>query len=100
MATLNVISTNDCNRMGAKFNYAVTQAQLCTYTPGKDSCQRDSGGPLLRRSPQNGLEYVEGIQSFAGNGCALEGIPGVNTRVGAYLNWIRSNAPNAQFCPS
>lgn len=49
--------------------------------------QGDAGGPLHVKS-WRGQYYLVGITSF-GRGCAGE-IPGVYTRVSAYLDWIES----------
>ncbi|XP_072948034.1 venom serine protease-like [Epargyreus clarus] len=65
--------------------------QICTYTPGKDACQDDSGGPVLYTDKTNGRLYSAGIISY-GRFCA-SGYPGVNTRVTAFLNFITTNAP-------
>lgn len=54
-----------------------------------DSCQGDSGGPLLY--VHNGTTYLVGIVSW-GNGCALEGYPGVYADVNYYREWIATNA--------
>lgn len=54
-----------------------------------DSCQGDSGGPLLY--VYNGTTYLVGIVSW-GNGCALEGYPGVYADVNYYREWIATNA--------
>lgn len=48
---------------------------------GKDSCQFDSGGPLIENST------VVGIVSW-GRSCALVGYPGVYTNVGTLRDWI------------
>ncbi|WP_395844215.1 serine protease [Cystobacter fuscus] len=52
---------------------------------GKDTCQGDSGGPLII----NG-ELV-GLTSW-GRSCGRPNTPGIYTRVGKYVNWIKDNA--------
>ncbi|XP_014477082.1 PREDICTED: venom serine protease 34-like [Dinoponera quadriceps] len=79
---LNAISLQECKRT---YPY-ITNNHLCTYTPNKDACQMDSGGPLLWRNPRTGNLVLTGIIS-AGTGCASN-IPSVNIRVGAYVDWI------------
>ncbi|XP_063709288.1 venom serine protease-like [Culicoides brevitarsis] len=71
----------------------VTTNQLCTFTKGKDTCQGDSGGNLYYRS--NKL-YTVLIVSY-GSGCATIN-PAVNTKISAYLPWIKANAVGAKFC--
>lgn len=62
----------------------VAPSQLCTYTPGRDTCQYDSGGPLVHAVARK--PYLIGLVSY-GKGCATE-TPAVNTRVWSYLSWI------------
>ncbi|XP_014477083.1 PREDICTED: venom serine protease-like [Dinoponera quadriceps] len=80
---LNVISLQKC-----KNYYNVTNYHICTFTPEKDACQMDSGGPLLWKNPTTHNIVLTGIIS-AGMGCG-SGIPSVNTRAGAYVDWIES----------
>ncbi|XP_058461900.1 venom serine protease-like [Malaya genurostris] len=87
-ATLNVIANENCN-----VQY-VNSKKLCTYAPGKDTCQFDSGGPLYLRGVQN--MYTIGIISYGGV-CAGS-TPSVNTRITAFLDWIRSKTGDAIFC--
>jgi Trypsin len=55
---------------------------LCAGEGGHDSCQGDSGSPLI----QNGI--VVGLVSF-GRECALPNFPGVYTRISNLTDWIR-----------
>ena len=53
----------------------------------KDSCSGDAGGPLF--ATESEVSYQIGLVSFGTNLCG-RGIPGVYTRVAAYLPWIES----------
>ena len=53
-----------------------------------DTCQGDSGGPLMMFGPTNQWILV-GVVSY-GIGCARANYSGVNTRVAAYEDWIKS----------
>ncbi|EFN79867.1 Proclotting enzyme [Harpegnathos saltator] len=44
---LDVINLSDCKRA----YYGITDGHMCTYTPGKDACQMDSGGPAIWKNP-------------------------------------------------
>lgn len=54
---------------------------------GKDACQGDSGSPMMKIDPITGQSRVIGIVS-AGIGCALPKLPGLYTRVSAFIPWI------------
>eukprot|EP01025_Chloroclados_australasicus_P061834 TRINITY_DN8122_c1_g1_i13.p1 TRINITY_DN8122_c1_g1~~TRINITY_DN8122_c1_g1_i13.p1 ORF type:complete len:655 (-),score=83.08 TRINITY_DN8122_c1_g1_i13:891-2789(-) len=56
-----------------------------------DTCGGDSGGPLLYIDPKDPKNIIQvGITSWGPDGqCAgLQGLPGVYTRVEAYIDWI------------
>ena len=53
----------------------------------EDSCKGDSGAGLFQTVEQR--IFVIGIVSFGASGCAATTIPGYNTRVSEYLEWIR-----------
>ncbi|CAG9834361.1 unnamed protein product [Diabrotica balteata] len=74
----------------------ITQAQICTYSSGKDACQHDSGGPVIWQDPVSRRLYTVGVISY-GLGCATNR-PAVNTRVTSYLDWIVSIIQDAGFC--
>ncbi|VEN62024.1 unnamed protein product [Callosobruchus maculatus] len=74
----------------------ILPALICTYSPGKDACQSDSGGPLLWMDPVKARLYLVGIISY-GHGCASKQ-PSVNTRVTSYLSWIVSKTSDATYC--
>jgi len=74
-----------CNAAGA-YDGEITENMFCAgvlNVGGKDACQGDSGGPVI----QNGA--VVGAVSW-GYGCARPQYPGVYTRVGVYVDWIKS----------
>lgn len=61
--------------------------QICAYKRGSDACQGDSGAPLMFKRA-NTYEIV-GLVSF-GDGCNIEGVPGVYTNIEAYITWIHN----------
>ncbi|XP_018051852.1 PREDICTED: venom serine protease-like [Atta colombica] len=69
---------------------------ICTFTPEKDTCQMDSGGPILWNDPITNRIILVGIIS-AGEGCASNK-PSLNMRVSAFIDWIVSITPDAQYC--
>lgn len=71
----------------------IGDGQICTYSPGKDTCQYDSGGALYYRFNQL---FAIGLVSY-GKGCASS-YPSVNTRISYYLPWVRSVCAGAYFC--
>jgi secreted trypsin-like serine protease len=90
--SLPVLTTEQCRRY---MPGQVTDNMICTYQPGKDTCQGDSGGSIdLLRS---GRYYEIGVVSW-GYGCARENYPGVYAKVTKYLDWIRQTAQGETFC--
>ncbi|MCU7917499.1 MAG: trypsin-like serine protease [Candidatus Thiodiazotropha sp. (ex Epidulcina cf. delphinae)] len=74
---------------------AITDNMVCAGSSDgmRDSCNGDSGGPLMVRDSNNNLKLL-GVVSFGSNqGCASATHPGVYTRVSRYQEWI-DNAMN------
>ncbi|XP_017061276.1 venom serine protease [Drosophila ficusphila] len=91
---LNIVTNQDCQ---TEYNNVATiyTGQMCTYDysgTGRDSCQFDSGGPVILRKTR---QFLVGIISF-GKSCAESQYPmGVNTRVTSYISWIRQKIGNS-----
>ncbi|GLV36463.1 uncharacterized protein CBL_08040 [Carabus blaptoides fortunei] len=86
-----VLSPTDCKE---KMNG--TLRQMCTYAPGHDACQSDSGGPLVWHNAGSERLYLVGIIS-SGIGCGGK-VPGINTRITPFLKWILANTIDADYC--
>lgn len=91
-----IIETSKCERNYRridKFDLQFDDRVLCAgFDAGKkDSCDGDSGGPLMLPiySPTNGEFpfYQLGVVSY-GIGCAVPNVPGVYTNVSTYIDWI------------
>ena len=59
------------------------------FISGKDSCNGDSGGPLIYREYSDDPWHQIGLVSFGTKACG-KGVPGVYTRVAEYMDWIES----------
>lgn len=85
---LPVNEQRECVQKFKARNINIASSQICAGGEfAKDSCDGDSGGPLMRPAYMKRW-YLEGIVSF-GNRCGLEGWPGVYTRVADYVDWIQ-----------
>ena len=81
---------DECTRKFSAKNIELLDSQLCLGGKfAEDSCDGDSGGPLMRQDSQK-FWFLEGVVSF-GNRCVLEGWPGVYTKVEDYIPWIQKN---------
>lgn len=84
---------SDCLSFWKRNNYGFNQ--ICAGELGKDSCGGDSGGPLV--SYINGKANIVGLVSYGHKRCGSSW-PAVYTRVNAYLNWIKENTKDGNFC--
>ncbi|KAG9275927.1 trypsin [Astyanax mexicanus] len=73
----------------AAYKNQFTQNMFCAgfLEGGKDSCQADSGGPLVCGGK------LQGVVSW-GDECAAPGYPGVYTEVCRYVDWVKDIMAN------
>ncbi|KAH8299760.1 hypothetical protein KR044_005485 [Drosophila immigrans] len=90
--TLDVIGAEQCRNSLTEGSMPLHS--FCTYTPGRDTCQYDSGGALYER--RHGRLMAVGIVSY-GFACATQQ-PSVNTRVASFVKWIRAKTPEVAYC--
>ncbi|KAM8961843.1 serine protease ami-like [Pelodytes ibericus] len=83
-----VISTTTCNRRDY-YDEEITPLMMCAGEKGKDSCEGDSGGPLIC----NGV--AEAIVAGGHRKCGNAKKPGVYIRIAPYNNWILNTIHNA-----
>lgn len=85
-----IISNQKCKAMWKKRNLKITKNMLCTLVDkdGKDTCDGDSGGPLICNGDFNG------VLSFGDEHCGTPGNASVYTRLTKeYINWIKAEIP-------
>ncbi|KAJ0176620.1 hypothetical protein K1T71_007799 [Dendrolimus kikuchii] len=81
---MRIVSLDECTeKLGPHVAPKFDSGMMCAVGDGVDSCQGDSGSPLIC----NG--FLEGICSY-GMSCGVSGLPGVYTGIGAHLNWIHN----------
>lgn len=87
-ATVQVVSNQTCNGL-ASYAGTVADSMLCAGFPEgvRDSCQGDSGAPLVVGDGK-GNRLLIGVVSW-GEGCARPLKFGVYTRTSAYVDWIK-----------
>jgi hypothetical protein len=94
-----VVADNKC-ALSYPLDYEV-DTMMCAgeFLGGKDSCNGDSGGPLLVPDASNNM-LVAGVVSF-GTGCAVATQYGIYSRVGdnELHTWLDSKLPAASAPP-
>ncbi|XP_023446880.2 mastin-like [Dasypus novemcinctus] len=85
-----IVSNERCRRQYQQVNIPITEDMLCAGARLRDSCQEDSGGPLVCYMKSTWLQV--GVVSFAVL-CALPDFPTVYIRVSSYVPWIRQHVP-------
>ena len=80
--TLNILDRPTCDKARVAL---IDKRVVCAAAPGVKTCSNDSGGPLVNASRE-----LVAIVSAGGRACADDGVPGVYTRIAAYLPWIKT----------
>ncbi|XP_054083131.1 serine protease easter-like isoform X2 [Zeugodacus cucurbitae] len=72
----------------------IDNTKICAVSEkkGVDTCNSDSGGPLMIVQTYNGRQsfFLVGIVSYSSNPCVGEALPSVFTRVDVFSSWIQS----------
>lgn len=76
----------------------ISGAMICTFAIGKDSCQKDSGGPLIMRGTDASTDVQVGVASW-GISCASNVFPGVSARVSSVYSWIEDTVCEKSIDP-
>jgi len=84
-ADVKIMLHKTCEDKGS-FKKYLTDKMICAGGGKTDACQGDSGGPMTCKD-SSGKHVMTGVVSY-GSGCATPGVPGVYTRVSAYIEWI------------
>jgi trypsin len=104
--SMNPVSFQVCKNYDGFGDAIVLDDQMLCAGGAKDTCNGDSGGPLLVQGTIPQRDVQVGITSFGSNyGCGLADAPGVYSRVSYHAKWIdkqlcqlSSSKPTA--CPS
>ncbi|KAL9927295.1 trypsin-like [Glossina fuscipes fuscipes] len=79
------LERKDCASPTYLYGEKIKETMVCGYAKEKDSCQGDSGGPFVAEGK------LVGVVSW-GQGCALDGYPGVYADVAALRDWVLDNS--------
>ncbi|XP_036890383.1 mastin-like [Sturnira hondurensis] len=81
-----IVADQTCRRQYLQIKLPIKDDMLCAGSQGRDSCQNDSGGPLVCKWRGTWLQV--GVVSW-GEGCGKRNFPGVYARVTSFVPWIR-----------
>lgn len=84
-ATIFIVLPSMCLRF-----FDVDDTHLCAIASDRNSCNGDSGGPLMQQFLRRRM-VLEGIASYGFRDCKNTNWPGVYTRVRSYGNWLDQN---------
>jgi len=88
-ATVPMVTRGQCSAAYSGVEVSIDETKVCAGQGGTDTCNGDSGGPLLA-DRLGGRWSLLGITSF-GVECGRPDFPGVYTRVDKYLDFIKQH---------
>jgi len=90
-AEINIVNHSSCRRKYGVQGRIVHDSQICAISYDADTCNGDSGGPLMKQSETSPSHWVlVGITSFGPASCANVDFPGIYTNVNSYMDWIKA----------
>ncbi len=92
-----IVSNAECQNSYDEIDATIWDSNICAgvVEGGIDSCNGDSGGPLIvKRDANNERQMSVGIVSW-GEGCAQPNYYGIYTRVSSFYGWILQQTSNA-----
>lgn len=83
-----IVSRTDCNDANS-YDGEITARMICAgfKNGGKDSCDGDSGGPMIVKDSLGRWRTQAGVVSW-GDGCAQPNLYGVYSRVAVLSSWV------------
>lgn len=94
---LQKVKVSVANRAECERDYSfAADSHICTTGYQKDSCQEDSGGPVLWENPTSRSLVLVGIIS-RGHFCG-DNTTSLNTKVGYYMDWIVKETADISYC--
>jgi secreted trypsin-like serine protease len=90
-----IVAQNDCNDRNS-YDGEITDRMICAgfNKAKKDSCDGDSGGPLIVRDEDGRWRLQAGIVSWGAAPCAAPNQPGVYSRVAVLSLWVKRIVAN------
>ena len=88
-ASVPLVTTEQCGQAYQGVNVEIGETKVCAGTGTTDTCNGDSGGPLMA-DQLGGKWSIVGVTSF-GVDCGRPDFPGVYTRVDKYLDFIKQH---------
>lgn len=72
----------------------IGERQICAGSiwQGEDSCNGDSGGPLMTPEPDSGCPFLVGVVSWGPERCGAPEKYGVYTRLSEFVSWIHDKS--------